>query len=205
LSEIAELAKEKDFLVISDEIYNEFIWGPGDFTTISKIPGMRDRTIIIMSFSKTFAMTGWRIGYAISSPALISLMRGIPTGAGPCDFMQKAAAAALNGPFDQVYMMRSEYEKRIDHCVKRLNEIPGVFCPKPQGAFYLFPDVSGLAKSSIDFCEVLARDGKVMLAPGIGFGPGGEGHVRIALVRSIPVLDQCMDAIERIAKSLRVS
>jgi len=205
LSEIAELAKERDFLVISDEIYNEFIWGPGNFTTISKIPGMHDRTIIIMSFSKTFAMTGWRIGYAISSPALISLMRGIPTGAGPCDFMQKAAATALSGPFDEVYKMKSEYEKRIDYCIKRLKEIPGIFCSKPQGAFYLFPDISGLGKPSIDFCEVLAREGKVMLAPGIGFGPSGEGYVRIALVRPIPVLDQCMDAIEKVAKSLCVS
>jgi len=201
LEEIAKLAVEHDLLVMSDEIYTEFIWCDRSHTTIMSIPGMEERSIVVMSFSKMFAWTGLRVGFIISSPELISLIKRVPIGicSIPVPF-QRAGIVALKEGWGFVDMMRSEYLKRIDYCVKRLNEMPGAQCVKPEATFYLFPDISATGLSSKEYCEKLLREEKVLVTPGSNYGEMGEGHVRIALVKPMSILEDAMNRIERFTR-----
>jgi len=203
LEEIAEIAIEKDIVLIADEIYTEFTWGDSVHRPIINIPGMEERTMVLMSFSKTFAWTGCRAGYIIAGPELTKVINAVPTGicSMPVAF-QRAGIKALKDGWDFVDEMKTEYKKRIDFMMKRLNEIEGVTCPYPEGAFYLFPDISELgvpsAKLAMDF---FAKE-KVRCAPGSQYGEGGEGHIRFALVKPVEVLADACDRLEKYAKSL---
>lgn len=200
LSEIAKAAKENDLLVLSDEIYDQFIYDGLKHHSIAAFLGMRERTIVILSFSKTFAMTGWRLGSIMADKSIIGALRKIPLRDRPATFLQKAGVAALNGPWGFVEEFRQEFNKRRDHLVKRLNEIEGVECVSPEGAFYLFPNLKTIGQKSIEFCEGLLQEHKVAVVPGVACGDAGEYHIRIPLVKPIKDLDKCADAMEIYAK-----
>lgn len=203
LKQIAELAIEHDFLVMSDEIYTEFIWCGRRHVTLMSIPGMEDRSIVVMSFSKMFAWTGLRAGFIISSPELIGLIKRVPMGVCPIAApIQRAGIVALREGWDFVDMMRREYLKRIEFCVERLNEIPGICCVKPEGTFYVFPDISETNLKSMDYCEKLLEAEGVAVVPGLMYGDVGEGHVRLALVKPIDVLEDVLNRIERFTRKI---
>ena len=201
LKEIAELAVEKDFIVFADEIYTEFIWGNRKHVPIIDMPGMEERTIVLMSFSKTFAWTGCRAGYIIAGPELAGLINKVPVGicSMPVAF-QKAGIEALKNGWEFVKEMRKAYEKRIDYCVKRINDVPGVSCPTPEGAFYIFADISEFKVPSTKFVEGLLKDEKLRIVHGTQYGPNGEGNVRFALVKPVEVLGEAIDRFERYSK-----
>lgn len=201
LEEIAELAVEKDFIVFSDEIYTEFIWGGREHVPIIDMPGMLERTMVLMSFSKIFAWTGCRAGYIIAGPELTDLISRVPVGicSMPVAF-QKAGIEALKRGWDFVEEMRNAYEKRIDFGVKRMNEMAGVSCPYPEGAFYLFADISEFGVPSLKFVKGLFEEEKLRIVPGTQYGSNGEGHVRIALVRPVKDLAEALDRFERYSK-----
>jgi len=203
LEKLADIATRKDIIVISDEIYTEFVWGDRKHQTIIDINGMWEKTLVLMSFSKTFAWTGCRAGYIIAGPELMKVVNGVPVGicSVPVPF-QKAAVKALKDGWDFVEEMRQAYKKRIDYMVPRLNEIEGVECPYPEGAFYLFPDVSELGVPSMKFSMDFFQQEKVRCAPGAGYGAAGEGHVRFALVASMKDLEETCTRLERFVRNL---
>ncbi len=205
LEAVAQVAREHDLLVVSDEIYSEFIWGDGRHLSIAALPGMKERTVVIVSFSKTFAMTGWRLGYLIADGALVKQMLKLQGNMVLCPaaFVQMAGVAALTGPWEPVKAMRREYEDRVNFLAGRLDEIDGVSCPKPEGAFYLFPDISQVCTSSRKFCDGLLEERKLAATAGVHFGPLGEGHIRLALVRPVDVLSEAADRIESHVKESR--
>jgi aminotransferase len=193
LTEIAEIAKKNDLLVLSDEVYNEFLWDGNEHISIASLKDMKKRTIICSSFSKTFAMTGWRLGYLIMDESIASLLANQPVGYRPPTFVQLAGVKALTGLWDPVKKMAKEYDKRRKYLAKRLNEINGINCNVPQGAFYLFPYIGN---KSIDFCEGLLKEENVAVVPGKAFGSEGEYHIRIPLVKPVEQLSICANAIE---------
>jgi aminotransferase len=203
LKKLAEICVKHDIIAISDEIYTEFIWGGKKHETIIDLPGMWERTMVLMSFSKTFAWTGCRAGYIIAGPELMKVLAAVPVGicSVPVPF-QKAAIKALEKGWDFVAEMRTEYEKRIDYMTDRLNKIPGIKCAKPEGAFYLFPDISSYGMPSMKFAMEFFQKEKVRAAPGSGYGEMGEGHIRFALVRPISDLKEVCDRLERFVKNL---
>jgi aminotransferase len=204
LEALAEIAVDKDVVVIADEIYTEFVWGDHEHRPIINLPGMWERTMVLMSFSKTFAWTGCRAGYVIAGPELMRIISAVPTGicSMPVAF-QKAGTAALKEGWDFVEEMRQSYKKRIDYIVPRLNEIEGITCPYPEGAFYVFSDISELGVPSMKFAMDFFQKEKVRCAPGIQYGATGEGHFRFALVRPVKDLAEVCDRLERYVKSLK--
>ena len=203
LKELAEIAVEKDIVVIADEIYTEYVWEGKKHHPIINLPGMWDRTMVLMSFSKTFAWTGCRAGYIIAGPELMKIINSVPIGitSMPVPF-QKAGIVALKNGWDFVEEMRKTFKKRIDFFVPRLNEIEGISCPYPEGAFYVFPDISELNCLSMDFSREFFHHEKVRCNPGTQYGPNGEGHIRFALVRPIEVLEEIAVRLERFMKDL---
>jgi len=203
IGRLAEIAVEKDVLVISDEIYTEFIWDGKHVPIIDK-PGMEERTMVLMSFSKTFAWTGCRAGYIIAGPQLMEKINQVPIGITgmPLPF-QKAATKALAEGWDFVDSMREAYKRRIDAVVPRLNEIDGVSCPKPEGAFYVFPDVSSFGVPTMQLLMGLLKGGQVLVAPGSVYGQKGEGHVRLALVKPVDVLEEAVDRLGKYFSGLK--
>jgi aminotransferase len=204
LDDIAKLAVEKDFVVFDDMIYTEFIWGRRKYVPIFDMPDMPERTMVLSSFSKTFAWTGCRAGFIIAGPNLSELINRVPVGicSVPVAF-QKAGVEALKKGWDFVEEMRKAYEGRIAYCVKRMNEIPGVKCPTPEGAFYIFPDISALKVPAAKFCEGLLKEEKLRTVPGTIYGPNGEGHVRLALVVPLKTCEDVVSRFERYAKKLK--
>jgi len=202
LEKLAEIAEKKDIVILADEIYTEFVWND-KHKTIIDLPGMWERTMVLMSFSKTFAWTGCRAGYIIAGPELMKAINAVPVGicSVPVPF-QKAAVEALDKGWDFVAEMRGEYKKRIDFMVKRLNEIEGVSCPTPEGAFYLFPDVSSFGVPSRKLVMDFFQQKKVRCAPGTQYGENGEGHIRFALVKPVDELAEVFDRFEDYIKNL---
>ncbi len=202
LEKLAEIAVEKDIVVLADEIYTEFVWND-KHKTIIDLPGMWERTMVLMSFSKTFAWTGCRAGYIIAGPELMKAINAVPVGicSVPVPF-QKAAVEALEKGWGFVAEMRDEYKKRIDFMVKRLNEIEGVSCPMPEGAFYLFPDVSSFGVPSMKFARDFFQQKKVRCAPGTQYGENGEGHIRFPMVKPVDELGEVCDRLEDYVKNL---
>jgi aminotransferase len=203
LENLAEIAVDKDLVVISDEIYTEFVWDDNKHNTIIDLPGMWERTMVLMSFSKTFAWTGCRAGYIIAGPELMKIVKAVPTGicSVPVPF-QKAAIKALTDGWEFVDEMRQEYKKRIDFMVSRLNDVEGFNCPYPEGTFYVFPDMSELGVESLKFSYDLFQKEKVRCAPGTQYGENGEGHVRFALVKPIEDLEEVCTRLERFIREL---
>jgi len=203
LKEIADLAVDKKLWVLSDEIYDCLIYD-GNHTSIMSFPGMAERTIYVNGFSKAYAMTGWRLGYAVAPYELVTEMDKVQQASTSCvaGFVQAAGIAALRGPQDFVVKMREEYSKRREVIVDGLNSIDGIKCNKPAGAFYAFPDITKLGKSSLDFCELLLKEAGVAAVPGSGFGPYGEGHVRFSYATSMENIKKAIDLTRNLVKKL---
>jgi len=196
LVEIADIAKDNDLMVLSDEVYCEFTWDGRKHTSIASLPEMKERTIISSSFSKTFAMTGWRLGYVLADDSIVKRLQKIPLGYRTNTFVQIAGVAALKGPWEPIKEMIDEYDRRRRFMVPRLNEVDGLRCHMPEGAFYLFPSLRDLNKESETFCESLLKDKKILARPGTAFGRTGEYHMRIPLIKPIETLERIATDIE---------
>lgn len=195
---IGEVALKYNIWILADEIYSEIVY-EGQFESIAQFPEVQRRLIILDGFSKTFAMTGWRIGYGIMPAELAEKMARIETNINSCTatFIQRACLAALNGPHDEVDRMVAEFKRRRDFIVEGLNRLPGFRCNKPQGAFYAFPNIEG---TGID-CKVLAHrlleeEGVACLA-GTCFGKFGDGFLRFSYANSIENIQRALERIER--------
>lgn len=197
LSEIASFAQEKDLLVLSDEIYSELTFD-GAHTSIASLPGMRERTVFLHGFSKAFAMTGFRVGYACGPAGVIDALLKIHQYAIMCAPIasQEAAVEALLHGHDAMLHMRDKYRERRDLIVRRFNEL-GLPCHLPRGAFYAFPDISSTGLDSMAFAQQLLQEQKVAMVPGTAFGPGGSGFCRASFSTSYENIIQACDRIGR--------
>lgn len=200
LEEIAKVIIEKDLFVISDEIYSELTYG-SDHVSIASVPGMKERTIVINGFSKSYAMTGWRLGYAVGPKVIIEQMIKIHQFAIMCapTTSQYAAVEALKNGDPDVAMMREAYDARRRFLVRAFNDI-GLPCFEPFGAFYVFPCVKELGMTSEEFATKLLQEEKVAVVPGTAFGDCGEGFLRISYAYSIENLKIALERIQRFAE-----
>lgn len=198
LKAIAEVAVKHDLVVISDEIYEYIVYDGGKHHSIGSLPGMLERTITQNGFSKSYAMTGWRIGYLATPSELTPKIQEIhrATVICPPSVSQYAALAALTGPKDCVRRMVEEFAKRRDFVVKRLREIPNVEVHPPSGAFYAFPDFSAYTKDDRSLALDLIRRAHVATVFGSGFGERGRGHLRISFAASLEKLEEGLNRIE---------
>jgi len=198
LEAIAELANEVDAVVLSDEIYKDFYF-EGEHVSITKFPGMRERTVVLDGLSKSYAMTGWRIGYGLFPDELVEPITRLVTNSVSCTaaFSQMAAMAAIQAPQEPVYSMVAEFKQRRDILVDGLNAIPGISCPMPKGAFYAFPNISGTGLSSQDFEARLLNETGVSILAGTSFGAFGEGYARFSFANS---QDNLREALRRIGE-----
>ena len=196
LRALAELAVERDVLVLADEIYSRFLY-EGEHHSITAFPGMAERTIILDGFSKTYAMTGWRLGYGVMPLELVEPISRLVTNSVSCtaSFTQMAAIEALDGPQDDAYGMVAEFKRRRDLIVNGLNAIPGIRCPMPKGAFYVFPNVEGTGLSSAEFADRLLQEAGVACLSGESFGEYGKGHVRFSFANSAENIQKALDRI----------
>ena len=201
---IVDIADDHDLLILSDEIYDRLVYG--DFKPLSpaSLEDGRDRTIVVNGFSKTYAMTGWRLGYAYANGEIIEAMARIQqsTTTCPVSFVQKAGVAALRGPQDQVEKMVEEYDRRRRFIFEKLSEIEEIRCVMPQGAFYIFPDISSLNMSSSEFCLRLLEEAGVSTTPGSIFGECGEGYVRVSYASDIQIISEGIKRIKEFIKSI---
>ncbi|MDQ2964827.1 MAG: pyridoxal phosphate-dependent aminotransferase [Chloroflexota bacterium] len=198
IKRIAALAVRHDLIVLADEIYARILYDGAEHLSIASLPGMAERTIVLDGFSKTFAMTGWRLGYAIVPPALIKAYGTliINTISGATAFAQAGAIEALRGPQDAVDAMVAEFRARRDLVVDGLNEIPGVRCLKPQGAFYVFPEISGTGFIGAELADRLLHDAGVCVLAGTAFGGLGTSHIRISYANSRENLAEALRRID---------
>jgi aspartate aminotransferase len=198
LEAIAEVARERQIPVMSDEIYSEILY-EGEFVSISTLPGMKDLTIILDGFSKTYAMTGWRLGYGVFPHELVPTISRLVTNSVSCTatFIQKAGVEALEGPQEKAREYAAEFRKRRQVIVDGLNRIPGISCVMPAGAFYAFPNISGTGMSSKEFADLLLNDYGVAALAGTSFGEFGEGYLRLSYANSIPNIEKALERIER--------
>ncbi len=197
LEHIAEAARHYDCWVLSDEIYLRVVYDGQQAPSIVSLPGMLERTIVVDGFSKTYAMTGWRLGYGIMPVELAERMDLLLTHSVGCpaQFTQIAALEALRGPQDRVTEVVREYEARRNLIVSGLNRIPGVVCQKPRGAFYVFPNVKSLGRRSSELAEYLLDEAGVAVLPGTAFGDYGEGYLRLSYSTSQDIIRAGLDAI----------
>jgi aspartate/methionine/tyrosine aminotransferase len=200
LEHIAEVARQRDLWVLSDEIYARLVYDQ-PAPSIASLPGMAERTVICDGFSKTYAMTGWRLGYGIMPGPLAERVELLITHSVGCtaSFTQVAGIEALTGPQEHVDAVVAEYKRRRDALVAGLNAIPGVRCRMPQGAFYVFPNVSAFGRSSNWLAEYLLEETGVAVLPGTSFGKNGEGYLRLCFANS---LENILEALERMKPAL---
>lgn len=203
LEALASLAKRYDLLVLADEVYEKIVFDDAHHFSIASLAGMKERTITVNSFSKTYAMTGWRVGYVVANERITAGLRRIHSYLVSCvsPVFQKAALAALRESQDCVRQMVKEYKERRDIVVEALNDIAGFDCTKPKGTFYIFPDIQGLGLSSARFAERLLKEARVATVPGSAFGKSGEGHLRMSIAVSRDDLLRAVKRIEDFVKS----
>ena len=196
LASIAEMLRDRDVLVLSDEIYSRICYGV-EPVSITQFDGMLEKTIILDGFSKTYAMTGWRLGYGVMPLWLVDAVDKLMVNSNSCtaSFTQRAGLAALTGPQDAVDTMVAEFRKRRDAIVKGLNAIPGFRCAMPDGAFYAFPNVTGTGMSSRALADLLLNEAGVACLSGTAFGAYGDGYLRFSYAAS---LENIEDALSRI-------
>ena len=199
IRDIAAIARGRDLWVLTDEIYGELVYD-GEHRSIAVEEGMAERTILLDGFSKTFAMTGWRLGYGVFPRSLVEPIAKLVTNSVSCTatFVQRAGAAALSSRPPEVDRMIAEFRRRRDAVVKGLNAVPGITCRVPQGAFYVFPNVRGLGlRSSAEVADRLLNEAGVATLAGTCFGTAGEGYLRLSYANSLANLDK---AVSRIAE-----
>jgi aspartate aminotransferase len=196
IAQMAAMLRDRDLIVLSDEIYSR-IWYEEEPTSIASHNGMLDKTVILDGFSKTYSMTGWRLGYGVMPTWLATAVVQLMVNSNSCtaSFSQRAGIAAIEGPQDCVTAMVAEFRKRRDAIVKGLNTIPGFRCSVPAGAFYAFPNVSGTKMDTKALADLLLNEAGVACLDGTAFGKHGAGHLRFSYANS---LDNILDAIDRI-------
>ncbi len=212
LAALAEVLRGTDAVVVSDDIYHRLVYGGGSFVSILHVePGLRDRVVIVNGVSKTYAMTGWRIGYAAGPADLIKAMETLQSQStsNPTSFAQRGALAALSGPQDCVEAMRRAFAERRDLIVRGLNAIPGITCALPDGAFYAFPNVSGLygrragdreIRGSLDLAAYLLDEARVAVVPGQPFG--SDAHLRLSYATSPEAIREGLARIQEAVDAL---
>ncbi|HNY41358.1 MAG TPA: pyridoxal phosphate-dependent aminotransferase [Bryobacteraceae bacterium] len=196
LAEIAAMLAGRDVVVLSDEIYSRMSYGQAP-VSISTFPGMREKTIILDGFSKTYAMTGWRIGYGLMPSALVEPVNKLMVNSNSCtaSFTQRAAIAALTGPQEPAESMIAEFRRRRNLFINRINKIPGFRCPMPEGAFYAFPNIEATGWKSKALADALLNKAGVACLSGTAFGAFGEGYLRFSYANSPEKLREAADRI----------
>lgn len=199
LKGIADIAIDNDLYVMSDEVYEKILF-EGKHISIASLPGMFERTITINGMSKVYAMTGWRIGWAVAPPEIFKILNILQTHSVTCctSFAQQAGVEALNGPQDSVKNMVDEFRVRREIVMEELAKIPTLHAPKPKGAFYVFPEYDHNI-NSVDLTEYLLTNAHVAVTPGSAFGPGSDGHIRISYACS---RDDIREGLRRIGEAL---
>jgi aspartate aminotransferase len=194
LERIAELAQRHDFLVIADEIYSRNFYLDTEYVSIASLPGMQDRSIVVDGFSKAYAMTGWRLGYAIMPEELCKAVTLFNNNTFSCvtSFVQKAGIAALQGPDEPVREMNEMFRKRRDKIVSGLNAIPGITCTEPEGAFYAFPNISQITSDDKALASFILEEAGVACTGGSAFGPHGKGYLRFSYAASLDDIDYAL-------------
>lgn len=202
LEAIAQIAIERDLLVLSDEIYEKIIYDDVEHHSMASLPGMADRTLTVNGFSKAYSMTGWRLGYVAGRKNLIDSLIRVHQYSATCatSFAQKGAVAAYRGPQDKVHEMVSEFDRRRRFLVEALEGVPGVSCARPEGAFYVFPSVRELGVPDEMLANYILQEANVALVPGSAFGEYGQGYLRLSYANSYENIEA---AAERIEKALR--
>ncbi|MEM2910997.1 MAG: pyridoxal phosphate-dependent aminotransferase [Candidatus Bathyarchaeia archaeon] len=197
------VAHRDDILVFSDEVYCRIIY-EGEHESIASLPGMKDKTIILDGFSKTYAMTGWRLGYGVMrkdiAQKITQLM--INSNSCTCAFTQMAGIEALKGPQDSVAEMVAEFKKRREIIVSGLNNIKGITCKKPRGAFYVFPNITGTGMKSQELSDYLLSEAGVAVLPGTSFGAYGEGYLRLSFANSVENINKALNRISEALEKL---
>jgi aspartate/methionine/tyrosine aminotransferase len=195
------LENRDDVFVLSDEIYSKIVY-EGKSESISQFPGMKEKTIILDGFSKTYAMTGWRLGYGVMRKDLAGKMAQLMTNSNSCTnaFVQLAGVEALKGPQTELEKMVAEFRKRREVIVDGLNKIVGITCTKPHGAFYAFPNITGTGMNSRKLGDQLLQNAGVAVLPGISFGEYGEGYLRLSFANSVENIKKALDRIEKSLK-----
>ncbi len=200
---IADIIKERDITVLSDEVYEHIVYDYEPFS-IASLPGMLERTILLSGFSKTYAMTGWRLGYAALPPKLVEPVVRLIVNSVSCTapFSQHAGIEAITGPQDSVPRMVSEFRKRRDLIVNGLNSIPGISCVLPKGAFYVFPNVKEVGVDCNKLADILLNRAGVACLPGIHFGRYGDGFLRFSYATSLDKINMALERIDKVVKEL---
>jgi aspartate/methionine/tyrosine aminotransferase len=201
IREIARLVRDRDLIVLSDEIYSRIYYEPAPPVSIASLPGMLEKTIILDGFSKTYSMTGWRIGYGVMPLWLVDAVNKLMVNSNSCtaSFTQRAALAALNGPQTDVDRMVQEFRCRRDTFCTALNSIPGFRCALPGGAFYAFANIRGTGLDSKHLADLLLEEAGVACLNGGAFGEYGEGYIRFSYANSLDNLIEAVKRIEEIA------
>lgn len=204
LEEIADIAVKHDLLVVSDEIYEKLVYDGNEHVSIASIPNMKERTITLNGFSKAYSMTGWRVGYMAAPKEIIEVAVRLHQYATTCatSFVQEACIVALKHGEPYVKDMVREYNRRRDYVVNRINQIDGLSCKKPSGAFYIFVNIKSLGRTSSEIAEYLLEDAKLALVPGNAFGDAGEGYIRLSYANSYENLVEACDRLENSIKKL---
>jgi aminotransferase len=205
LEEIAKMAIEHDLIVITDEVYQHLIYDGAEFVSIASLPGMKERTVIIDSFSKAYAMTGWRIGYAAGCREILQNMIKLHENVVSCitTSSQYGAIEALEGPQDYLGYMLEKYAARRNLIVEGINSIEKLSCIKPKGAFYAFPNITGTGMKSEEFAVELLKKTGVVVVPGSGFGEAGEGFIRISYATSEENIKEGLRRIKAFVQGLK--
>jgi len=200
---IAKICISKDIYVLADEIYSRIIY-EGEHHSIASVPGMRDRTIILDGLSKTFAMTGWRLGYGVMNKDLAPHIAKLVTNSASCtaSFTQMAVIEALTGPQDDVEKMVAEFRRRREVIINGLNSIPRISCKTPKGAFYAFPNVKEIGWESKKLADYLLEEAGVAVLSGTAFGQYGQGYLRISYANSVENIQKGLDRIKEAVKDL---
>src|SRR5262245_26209963 len=200
LARIAELLRDRDVVILSDEIYSRIFYGTPP-QSITQFDGMLDKTIILDGFSKTYSMTGWRLGYGVMPRWLADAVNLLMVNSNSCtaSFTQRAGMAALTGPQECVTVMVEEFRKRRDAIVRGLNAIPGFRCTQPEGAFYAFPNVSATGMSSREIADLLLYEAGVAALSGTAFGSYGEGYLRFSYANSLENIQEALARIQNVS------
>ena len=201
LKRIADLLRDRDVLVLSDEIYSRICYGV-EPSSITQFDGMLEKTIILDGFSKTYSMTGWRLGYGVMPLWVVDAVDKLMVNSNSCtaSFTQRAGLAALQGPQDDVDKMVAEFHRRRDAIVKGLNRIPCFRCAVPDGAFYVFPNIKETGVSSRDLANMLLNDGGVACLSGTAFGSYGDGYLRFSYANSLENIEEALSRIRRLSE-----
>ena len=205
LKELASIVQEHDLMVIADEIYERLVYDGCKHVSIASLPGMKERTFTMNGMSKAYAMDGWRLGYVAAPEEYITVMNKFHQHNTTCapSFVQAAAISALTQEGDEVKEMVKEYQRRRDYAVKAINDIDGIHCLCPKGAFYIFINCKELGKTSAELSQYFLEEAKIALVPGDVFGPGGEGYLRMSFANSYEnIVEGCArlrDAVLRLS------